>query len=76
MMNHMISAITRLAQSTPAESSDLDLVFRPMEFLKNLGYIGMGMLGIFIVIAAIVGVSVLLNTVTSGIGKNKDKDDE
>ena len=64
MMNHMISAITRLAQSTPAESSDLDLVFRPMEFLKNLGYIGMGMLGIFIVIGLIILATSALNYAT------------
>ena len=56
--------------------ASLGIVFRIDQVGESLSAMGEGMLGIFIVIAAIVGVSVLLNTVTSGIGKNKDKDDE
>lgn len=41
----------------------------------SLSIMGQGMLGIFIVIAAITGVTTLLNTVTSGMGKKKDDDE-
>lgn len=42
------------------------------QLMESLGAMGKGMLGIFIVIALIVGVTVLLNTVTS---KKEDKDE-
>lgn len=42
------------------------------QLMESLGAMAQGMLGIFIVIAAIVGVTVLLNTVTS---KKEDKDE-
>lgn len=40
-----------------------------MEFINNLYYMGVGMLGIIIVIAVIIGITVLLNKFTS----NKDE---
>lgn len=43
--------------------------------VTSLSIMGQGMLGIFIVIAAITGVTTLLNTVTSGMGKKKDDDE-
>ena len=39
--------------------------FDPMNFVDNLGYMGIGMLGIFIVIGVIVLLTSLLNTVTT-----------
>lgn len=39
-------------------------VFEPMRFVENLKYMGLGMLGIFIVIGAIVLLTMLLNAVT------------
>ena len=42
--------------------------------VTSLSIMGQGMLGIFIVIAAIAGVTMALNTVTSS--KKNDKDDE
>ena len=38
--------------------------FNPANFISNLKYMGLGMLGIFIVIGIIVGVVVALNKVT------------
>lgn len=35
--------------------------FEPMEFINNLKYMGLGMLGIFIVIAIIMIITVILN---------------
>lgn len=35
--------------------------FEPMNFVNNLGYMGKGMIGIFVVIGAIVILTVVLN---------------
>ncbi|MBQ9168394.1 MAG: hypothetical protein IJX67_08325 [Oscillospiraceae bacterium] len=40
--------------------------FNPGNFVSNLGYMGTGMLGIFIVIALIMGVTTALNKAFSG----------
>lgn len=42
-------------------------------FLDSLGYMGMGMLGIFIVTAVIIVCIKLLNVLTAPKKKNKDK---
>jgi hypothetical protein len=44
--------------------------FNPMNFVKNAGYMGAGMLGIFVVIGLIVITTVILNKATS---PKKDK---
>jgi hypothetical protein len=41
------------------------MIFHPENFISNLYYMGMGMLGIIIVIGIIIGVTVLLNKVTT-----------
>lgn len=38
--------------------------FNPVAFIENLKYMGIGMLGIFIVIGVLVGITVFLNYVT------------
>ncbi len=35
--------------------------FEPMDFVENLGYMGVGMLGILLVMGAIIVVTLLLN---------------
>ncbi len=35
--------------------------FNPMAFVENLSYMGLGMLGIFIVIGVIIGITALMN---------------
>lgn len=42
-----------------------DMEFNPMEFVSSLEYMGKGMLGIFIVILVIVGITVVLNKTTN-----------
>ncbi|MBQ3140915.1 MAG: oxaloacetate decarboxylase [Clostridia bacterium] len=39
----------------------MDFFFEPMNFIENLKYMGVGMLGIFIVIGLIMVVVMLLN---------------
>ena len=41
------------------------MTFNPMNFVANLSYMGIGMLGIFIVIGAIIVVTAILNKVTA-----------
>ncbi len=41
------------------------MTFNPMNFVSNLYYMGVGMLGIFVVIGAIVLVTMILNKVTA-----------
>ncbi len=48
-----------------AEAASAGIAFEPFNFVSNLQYMGMGMLGIFIVIAAIWGVTVALNKIFS-----------
>ncbi len=48
------------------------MYFEPSQFLKNLPYMGMGMLGIFIVIGVIAGLTMLLNAITA----ERKNDDE
>ncbi len=45
--------------------------FEPMHFVENLRYMGIGMLGIFIVIGVIVLLTILLNSLTA---EKKDSD--
>ncbi len=47
--------------------------FEPMHFVENLRYMGLGMLGIFIVIGAIMLLTILLNKLTE---KKEDSDSE
>ena len=39
--------------------------FNPMEFIYNLKYMGMGMLGIIVVIGVIILITMLLNKITA-----------
>ncbi len=47
--------------------------FNPMAFIDNLGYMGVGMLGILLVIGTIILVTVLLNFFGNKFGKNDNK---
>ncbi len=49
------------------------MIFQPMNFIRNLQYMGLGMLGIFVVIGLIAGVTVLLNNTTTKISKKRKK---
>ncbi len=40
------------------------MTFQPLNFIHNLKYMGLGMLGIFIVIGVIILATVVLNKVT------------
>ena len=42
--------------------------FNPMNFVSNLKYMGLGMLGIFVVIGVIILLTVILNKATKSSG--------
>lgn len=44
-----------------------------MNFVINLKYMGLGMLGIFIVMGAIILITMLLNKITSKSSSDKDE---
>ena len=50
---------------------DIFSKFEPMEFVNSLGYMGKGMLGIFIVIGVIIGITMILNKVTQPKNNNQ-----
>ena len=54
--------VTTAAATEAAEGG-----FNPENFIKNLGYMGSGMLGIFVVIGIIVTITYILN----GLSKKK-----
>ena len=49
------------------------MFFEPMNFVRNLSYMGLGMLGIFIVMAVIIIVTVVLDKLTSKKGGGKSE---
>lgn len=57
----MLRFLTKLtAAATSAEAAN-ELFFEPVNFLKNLKYMGIGMLVIFVIIGAIILVTMLIN---------------
>ena len=63
-------ALVASAEEASAEESIVDVNFdwHPENAVNNLQYMGLGMLGIFVIIGIVMGVTYLLNAVT---GKKK-----
>ena len=53
--------IVTTAVETAEAASKVQFMFEPLNFVKNLSTMGIGMLGIFIVIGIIIGATVLIN---------------
>ena len=65
-----LNAALNAAAETAAENATGDLSsllenFNPMKFVENLSYMGVGMLGIFIVMGTLIIGTAILNKVTS-----------
>lgn len=52
----------------------LDFYFKPIEFVKNLKYMGIGMLGVFIIVGVIMGATYLTGYLTGKLS-NSSKDE-
>lgn len=45
--------------------------FQPIEFINNLVYMGVGMLGVFLIVGIIMGATYLISHLTAKIGERK-----
>jgi len=52
---------------------DMFLYFNPMKFVENLKYMGIGMLGVFMIIAIIMAATYGIMRFTSGKKKNDNQ---
>ncbi len=71
-VNAATEALTEAVTEAVTEAASSGILFEPLNFVSNLKWMGLGMLGIFLVIAAIWGVTVVLNKFC----KEKPKTDE
>ena len=69
-----VQLMSKEASSAAAEVST-GFQFEPAAFVSSLKYMGLGMLGIFIVIGVIIGCTYLLNAVFSRKEKKDHPDD-
>ena len=68
--NFVLTSASTAAEA--AETAAEAFTANPMNFILNLKYMGMGMLGIFIVMGVIILVTTILNRIT----QKKEKDEE
>ena len=52
----------------------LNFYFKPIEFVKNLKYMGIGMLGVFIIVGVIMGATYLTSYLTNKLVKPNNDD--
>ncbi len=52
----------------------LNFYFAPIEFVKNLKYMGIGMLGVFIIVGVIMAATYLTSYLTNKLTKPNDED--
>ena len=52
----------------------LNFYFKPYEFVKNLKYMGIGMLGVFIIVGVIMGATYLTSYLTGKLAAPKNDD--
>ena len=48
--------------------------FQPIEFINNLVYMGVGMLGVFMIVGIIMGATYLISHFTAKLGEKKTDD--
>ena len=57
----------------------MDFMFKPIEFINNLKYMGLGLLGTFLIIGIIIGVTIgfnyALNKIAARLAKKKNEDE-
>ena len=54
----------------------MDFTFTPMNFVANLKYMGLGMLGIFVVIGGVILATYAVNAIFSRPKKNKEEEEQ
>jgi hypothetical protein len=49
------------------------MIFEPMNFINNLIYMGVGMIGVFMIVGIIMGGTYLIGHLTSKMGQNNNE---
>ena len=49
----------------------MDFMFKPVEFVNNLKYMGLGLLGTFLIIGIIIGVTIAFNNISNKLAEKK-----
>ena len=47
-------------------------MFEPIEFVNNLKYMGIGMLGVFLIVGIIMGATYAIGRLTAKLGQKKE----
>ena len=63
-----VFAVFAAAEAADESIVDVELDWHPVNAVENLKYMGLGMLGIFVVVGVVMAITYLLNSVT---GKKK-----
>ncbi len=64
-MEEIVTTAVETAAETVAETTAAGINFEPMNFVNNLSYMGIGMLGIFVVIGIIIVATIVINKATN-----------
>ena len=52
-----------------------NFVFEPIKFVENLKYMGIGMLGVFMIVGIIMGATYLINYTINKISESKNSEE-
>ncbi len=52
-----------------------DFYFQPIEFINNLKYMGIGMLGVLMIVAIIMGATYLVSYLTNAVSARKEAEE-
>ena len=54
----------------------MEFMFEPIEFVNNLKYMGLGLLGTFVIIGIIIGATVAFNNLSNKLAEKKKAAEE
>lgn len=65
MATETAAAVYKIVEDSKT-NLDVDLAFNPADFTRNINYMGLGMLGIFVVVGVVIILTFILNKATGG----------
>ena len=54
----------------------MEFMFEPIEFINNLKYMGLGLLGTFVIIGIIIGATMAFNNISNKLAEKKKAEQE
>ena len=54
----------------------MEFMFKPIEFVNNLKYMGLGLLGTFVIIGIIIGATMAFNNISNKLAEKKKAAEE